>query len=38
MFSSVKDYTEQAYYFDFCKIYEHGFYNELKPRIRHRLI
>ena len=38
MFDSVKVYTEQAYYFDYHRIYDKDFFAELKPRIKHRLI
>ena len=38
MFDSVKVYTEQAYYFDYYRIYDKDFFAELKPRIKHRLI
>jgi len=38
LYDSIKEYTEKAYYFDYYQIQNNDFFNQLKPRVRHRLI
>ena len=38
LYDSIKDYTYQSYYLDFKEINEVEFFDQLKPRIRHRLV
>lgn len=38
LYDSIKEYTEISYYYDFILIQNNEFFNQLKPRIRHRLV
>lgn len=38
LYDSIKDYTYQSYYLDFKQINDAEFFEQLKPRIRHRLV
>lgn len=38
LYDSIKEYTEKSYYYDFKQINDAEFFNQLKPRIRHRLV
>jgi hypothetical protein len=38
LFDAIKEFTEKSYYHDFSGIHEYDFFNQLKPRVRHKLI
>ena len=38
LYDSIKEYTEKSYYYDFKQIHNAEFFDQLKPRIRHRLV
>ena len=38
MFDAVKLYSMQCYQFDYYRINDQDFFNQLKPRIRHKLV
>jgi len=38
LYDSIRLYTEKAYYYDYYQIKSSEFFNQLKPRVRHRLI
>ena len=38
LYDSIKEYTEKSYKYDFNQINEAEFFDQLKPRIRHRLV
>lgn len=38
LYDSIKEYTEKSYYYDFNQIHNAEFFDQLKPRIRHRLV
>lgn len=38
LYDSIKEYTQKSYILDFKQINEAEFFDQLKPRIRHRLI
>ena len=38
LYDAIKDYTEKSYFYDYTHITESEFYDQMKPKIRHKFI
>ena len=38
LFDAIREFTEKSFFYDYSGIRKHDFFDQLKPRVRHKLI